>query len=130
MRKIKDSFRGKRTKKKRIGALEQGRVRVRDVLLLPSHENLEGDVVRAIAESFPLSGGGPINSITIRRVREQEDGVEVTKSVLIAGAHRLEAARLAVIRYFPTFGSSCLALAMSASPPVASPICFFARPRL
>jgi ParB family chromosome partitioning protein len=68
-------------------------------LTLPVHDDLDDDVVSSIAESFPLAGGGLINPITVRRVREQEDGEEVVKTVLVAGAHRLEAARRAGMKY-------------------------------
>jgi ParB-like chromosome segregation protein Spo0J len=74
---------------------DRGRVRVDRVLTLPVHDDLDQDVVNSIAESFPLAGGGLINPITVRRVREQEGGEEVVKTVLVAGAHRLEAARRA-----------------------------------
>ena len=78
---------------------DHGKVRVDRVLTLPVHDDLDDDVVSSIAESFPLSGGGLINPITVRRVREQEDGEEVVKTVLVAGAHRLEAARRAGMKY-------------------------------
>jgi hypothetical protein len=78
---------------------DRGRVRVDRVLTLPVHDELDDDVVNSIAESFPLAGGGLINPITVRRVREQEDGEEVVKTVLVAGAHRLEAARRAGMKH-------------------------------
>jgi hypothetical protein len=92
----------KKTKKKKIKQvrlLEQGRVRVQDVLTLPSHNDLDRDLVSSIAESFPLSGGGPFHSIVVRRVSEEVDGEEVTKTELVAGAHRLEAARWMNLKY-------------------------------
>jgi ParB family chromosome partitioning protein len=76
-----------------------GKVRVDRVLTLPVHDDLDEDVVNSIAESFPLAGGGLINPITVRRVREQKDGEEVVKTVLVAGAHRLEAVRRAGIKH-------------------------------
>jgi ParB-like chromosome segregation protein Spo0J len=69
-----------------------GTVRVDRILTLPIHDQLDENVVSSIAESFPLSGGGPINPITVRRVGAKQDGVKV-KTVLVAGAHRLAAAR-------------------------------------
>jgi ParB family chromosome partitioning protein len=78
---------------------DHGKVRVDRVLTLPVHDDLDDDVVSSIAESFPLAGGGLINPITVRRMREQEDGKEVVKTVLVAGAHRLEAARRAGMKY-------------------------------
>lgn len=81
------------------GLLEQGQVRVSDVLILPSHEDLDDDLVSFITESFPLSGGGPFNPVIIRRVHEQEGGKEVAKIVLVSGAYRLEAAKLADLEY-------------------------------
>jgi ParB-like chromosome segregation protein Spo0J len=79
--------------------VEYGKVRVDRVLTLPVHDDLNEEVVNLIAESFPLAGGRLINPITVRRVREQEDGEEVVKTVLVAGAHRLEAARRAGIKH-------------------------------
>jgi len=79
--------------------LEQGQVRVEDVIVLPSHEDLDDEVVSFIAESFPFSGGRPFNPIIVRRVRQQEDGKDVTKTVLVAGAHRRQAARLTGVKY-------------------------------
>lgn len=84
---------------KPYGLLEQGQVRVKDVLVLPSHENLDDGLVTSIAESFPFSGGGPFNPIIVRRVRELENGEEVIKTVLVAGAQRLQAVRLTGIEY-------------------------------
>ena len=81
-------------KTKALKLLEQGRVRLKEVLVLPSHEDLDDGLVSSIAESFPFSGGGPFNPIIVRRVREQEDGEEIIKTVLVAGAQRLQAARL------------------------------------
>jgi hypothetical protein len=69
------------------------RVRLDRILTPPVRDEVDDEVVCAIAESFPLSGGGPINPITVRRVVEKEDGEKVVKTVLVAGAHRLEAAR-------------------------------------
>jgi ParB family transcriptional regulator, chromosome partitioning protein len=82
-----------------VGLLEQGQVRVEDVIVLPSHEDLDDEVVSFIAESFPVSGGGPFNPIVVRRVRQEEDGKDVTKTVLVAGAHRLQAALYTAMEY-------------------------------
>jgi ParB family chromosome partitioning protein len=82
-----------------VGAAEQGRVRVRDVLVLPSHKVLDRDLVSSIAESFVLSGGRPFCPIAVRRLREEDDGKEVIKTVLVAGAHRLEAAKSAELEF-------------------------------
>jgi ParB-like chromosome segregation protein Spo0J len=86
-------------KAKSVGLFEQGQVRVEDVVVLPSHEDLDDEVVSFIAESFPVSGGGPFNPIIVRRVRQQEDGKDVTKTVLVAGAHRRQAALLMGMKY-------------------------------
>src|SRR3979409_1694533 len=79
--------------------MDYGSVRVDRVLTLPIHDQLDENVVNSIAESFPLSGGGPINPITVRRVRVEEDDEEVVKTVLVAGAHRLAAASRAGLEY-------------------------------
>ena len=86
-------------KVKSVGLLEQGQVRVEDVIVLPSHEDLDDEVVSFIAESFPVSGGGHFNPIIVRRVRQQEDGKDITKTMLVAGAHRRQAALLTGMKY-------------------------------
>jgi hypothetical protein len=75
--------------------VEFGKVRVKRVRTLPVHDQLDDDVVSSMTESFLLSGGGPINPIVVRRVASQEGGKSVVQTVLVAGAHRLEAARRA-----------------------------------
>jgi hypothetical protein len=70
---------------------EYGEVRVEDVLTRPDHDELDDDVVSAIAESQ----GGPFTPIMVRRIPPEEQrkpsGHEVE---LIRGKQRLEAARL------------------------------------
>jgi hypothetical protein len=64
---------------------EYGEVRVQDVLVRPDDDEVEDDVVSSIAES----PSGPINPIVVRRIPGEENKVE-----LIAGRHRIKAARL------------------------------------
>ena len=61
---------------------------------------IDDELVSSIVESFSVcSGDGPFNPIIVRRVREQEDGEEVIKIVLVAGAQRLQAARVSMTKY-------------------------------
>lgn len=75
------------------------RVRVKDVIVPPHKQDLDHDAVIDIAESFAVSGGGPFTPIAVRRVEKDVAGDKGIKIVLVAGAHRLEAAKYAGLDY-------------------------------
>jgi ParB/RepB/Spo0J family partition protein len=66
-------------------------IRVSKILVLPSHKDLDDKIVDLIAESYEVHG--QISPILVRRVSQKEDGQDVTKIVLVAGAHRLAATK-------------------------------------
>jgi ParB-like chromosome segregation protein Spo0J len=70
---------------------EDGEIRVDDVLIRPDHDELDDEVVTAIAES-PT---GPFTPIIVRRIPpEEQPKPREHKVELISGRQRLQAARL------------------------------------
>lgn len=80
-------------------AFLQARVRVADVIVPAHKRDLDQNIVNAIAESFAVSGGGPFTPIAVRRVEKDVTGDKGIKTALVAGAHRLEAAKYAGLEY-------------------------------
>lgn len=88
--------------KKEAGLLDAAppnRVRVADVIVPPNKQELAYDLVNKIAESFAVSGGEPFSAIAVRRVEKDVAGDKGVKIVLVAGAHRLQAAKRAGLKY-------------------------------
>ena len=70
---------------------EDGEIRVDDVLIRPDHDEVDDEVVTAIAESV----SGPFTPIIVRRLPPEEQPKSgAHKAELIRGRQRLQAARL------------------------------------
>ncbi len=74
-----------------------------DVLTLPVHEDLDLDLVSALAEAWKRhgKGHGPDTPIFVRRVKQLIRDEEVEKFELVAGAYRLRAAILVGLEHIP-----------------------------
>jgi ParB family chromosome partitioning protein len=82
-----------------VKAAPPNRVRVGKVIVPQHKQKLDDNVVNEIAESFAVSGGEPFSPIAVRRVEKDVAGDKGTKIVLVAGAHRLAAAKRAELEY-------------------------------
>jgi ParB-like chromosome segregation protein Spo0J len=78
-------------RRQRDPRFEDGEIRVDDVLIRPDHDEVDDEVVTAIAESV----SGPFTPIIVRRIPPEEQSEPGAHKVeLIRGRQRLEAARL------------------------------------
>lgn len=82
-----------------LEAARPNRVRVADVIVPPHKQDLDDDLVKMIVESFAVAGGEPFSAIAVRLMKKDVAGDKGIKIVLVAGAHRLQAAKYAGLEY-------------------------------